>query len=83
MCQLDERSSFQPSLQRTTIPDDSEYITIVFGIDKGDTVYDKDEMKQRLVDMFSSYQVEIIDTFRVGFGGRICWIWEQLAQVNS
>ena len=77
---LEQLQIFRESLFATTSPnEDAAFITIVIGVDCGDPVYDSQTTSQLLKDLFAPYSLHVMK-FSMGYSGRICWIWERMAQ---
>jgi len=54
------------------------HVDCVFGVDKGDLLYDSEEGRSMLMDVFSDFHI----TFRklLGLEGKLCKIWNHLAK---
>jgi hypothetical protein len=68
------------SLERTTEAHERKLLSLHIGIDMYDEVYDSPESIMRLKETFSSFGSIRIHKLQPAYQGKICWIWEKLAQ---
>jgi hypothetical protein len=71
---------FKTSLFESTTAADRDLITIYMGIDKGDLVYDAPDSTKMLAELFKGVKIKHHPLFEVGYRGKLCWIWDKLAQ---
>ncbi|CAE8681191.1 unnamed protein product [Polarella glacialis] len=72
-------TQFRDSLQRTC--SETQHLMVHLGIDHGDTVYDTPKAKERLRGMFGDVGLPVeFHMFTAGYRGRLCWIWDRMAQ---
>ncbi|KAK3253572.1 hypothetical protein CYMTET_37177 [Cymbomonas tetramitiformis] len=75
---LERLREFHRSLLKTTTIQDRQRMTLVFGVDKGDPLYDCDYQGQVLRDIF--VDLNVVVKVLVGLKGKICHIWRELAK---
>jgi hypothetical protein len=66
-------------LECTTAADERTALSLHIGIDQGDGVYDSTESITRLQQTFSAFGNIHIHKLEPAYRGKICWIWEKLA----
>jgi hypothetical protein len=76
-------SQFSKSLKQTTSTEDRERLHIYVGIDQHDQLYDNDEARVKIAELFNTdghqLRVDFI-SLRSSFRGKLCLIWDALAQ---